>query len=143
MYRGPDACCVLWCTRRRIGSDEVPCNCPCCFASARPVRIGQVGAGKFGTMFLSQVRLTTGMHLLGLADLSPERARERMLEVGWPKQQTEAKSMADALATGKTFLTDEAMGVISHPEVEVVIEATGDPATGIRPRAAIGWTGIS
>src|SRR5262245_39098475 len=94
-------------------------------------------------MFLSQVRLTTGMHLLGLADLSPERARERMLEVGWPKQQTEAKSMADALATGKTFLTDEAMGVISHPEVEVVIEATGDPATGIRPRAAIGWTGIS
>jgi predicted homoserine dehydrogenase-like protein len=78
------------------------------------------------------VRLTSGMHLLGLADLSPDRARERMMEVGWPKEQTDAKSIADALATGKTFLTDEAMLVISHPEVEVVIEATGDPATGIR-----------
>ena len=39
--------------------------------AGRPVRIGQVGAGKFGTMFLSQVRLTTGMHLVGLADLMP------------------------------------------------------------------------
>ena len=40
-------------------------------AANRPVRIGQIGAGKFGTMFLSQVRLTTGMHLMGLADLMP------------------------------------------------------------------------
>ena len=48
-------------------------------AANKPVRIGQVGAGKFGTMFLSQVRLTTGMHLVGLADLMPARARERMI----------------------------------------------------------------
>jgi predicted homoserine dehydrogenase-like protein len=83
-------------------------------------------------MFLSQVRLTTGMHLMGLADLMPGRARERMVGVGWPKEQTEAKSMADALATGKTLVTEDAMAVISHPEIEVVIEATGDPATGIK-----------
>ena len=43
-------------------------------AENRPVRIGQIGAGKFGTMFLSQARLTTGMHLTGLADLMPARA---------------------------------------------------------------------
>ena len=67
-------------------------------AANKPVRIGQVGAGKFGTMFLSQVRLTTGMHLVGLADLMPQRARERMMEVSWPKEQTEAKSLEDALA---------------------------------------------
>src|SRR5882762_9969947 len=90
-------------------------------AVGRPVRIGQVGAGKFGTMFLSQVRLTTGMHLVGLADLMPGRARERMIAVGWPKEQTEARSMADALATAKTFVTEDAMAVIAHPEIEVVI----------------------
>jgi len=101
-------------------------------AAGRPVRIGQVGAGKFGTMFLSQVRLTTGMHLVGLADLMPARARERMVGVGWPKEQTEATSMGDALASGATFVGEDAMAVISHPEIEVVIEATGDPATGIR-----------
>src|SRR4029450_8788232 len=95
----------------------------------KPVRIGQIGAGKFGTMFLSQVRLTTGMHLMGLADLMPQRARDRMMEVGWPKQQTEAKSMADALKTGNTHITEDAMAVITHPDIEVVIEATGDPGT--------------
>jgi len=100
--------------------------------AGRPVRIGQIGAGKFGTMFLSQVRLTTGMHLLGLADLMPQRARDRMVEVGWPREQTEAKSLTDALKTGKTFITEDALAVVAHPEVEVVIEATGDPATGIR-----------
>jgi len=101
-------------------------------AAGRPVRIGQIGAGKFGTMFLSQVRLTAGMHLVGLADLMPQRARERMMGVGWPKEQSEARSMGDALKTGKTFVTDDAMAVIANPEIEVVIEATGDPATGIK-----------
>ena len=101
-------------------------------AAGKPIRVGQIGAGKFGTMFLSQVRLTHGMHLMGLADLMPGRARDRMIEVGWPKEQTEAASMADALATGKTRITEDAMAVIAHPEIEVVIEATGDPATGIR-----------
>jgi predicted homoserine dehydrogenase-like protein len=101
-------------------------------AAGRPVRIGQIGAGKFGTMFLSQVRLTTGMHLVGLADLMPQRARERMIGVGWPKEQAEAKSLADALRSGKTFVTDDAMAVIANPEIAVVIEATGDPPTGIR-----------
>jgi predicted homoserine dehydrogenase-like protein len=101
-------------------------------AAGRPIRIGQVGAGKFGTMFLSQARLTAGLHLMGLADLMPSRARDRMTEVGWPKEQTQAVSLTDALKSGKTFITEDALAVIAHPEVEVVIEATGDPATGIR-----------
>ena len=101
-------------------------------AQGKPVRIGQVGAGKFGTMFLSQVRLTTGMHMVGVADLLPARARERMIEVGWPKEQTEAASLGDAIKSGKTHVTDNAMSLIENPDIEVIIEATGDPATGIR-----------
>ncbi len=101
-------------------------------AEAKPIRVGQIGAGKFGTMFLSQVRLTAGMHLVGLADLAPQRAKDRLLEVGWPTAQLTARDVGDAIKTGKTFITDDALAVIAHPEVEVVIEATGDPATGIR-----------
>lgn len=101
-------------------------------AQGKPVRIAQVGAGKFGTMFLSQVRLTTGMHMVGIADLLPDRARSRMIEVGWPAEQTAARSADDAIKTGATWVTDNAMALIQHPEVEVVIEATGDPATGIK-----------
>jgi predicted homoserine dehydrogenase-like protein len=108
-------------------------------AAARPVKISQIGAGKFGTMFLSQVRLTRGMHLVGLADLMPQRARDRLRDVGWSQEQSAATSMGDARKHGTTFLTDDALAVIKDPEVEVVIEATGDPATGIELcQAAIG-----
>ena len=101
-------------------------------AAGRPIRIGQAGAGKFGTMFLSQVRLTPGMHLAGLADLMPDRARERLSGVGWPKEQIAAASIGDALKTDRTFVTDNAMVLIENPDIEVFIEATGDPATGIK-----------
>jgi predicted homoserine dehydrogenase-like protein len=100
-------------------------------AADQPIRIGQIGAGKFGTMFLAQVRLTPGMHLIGLADLMPARARERLASVGWPQEQFAAASMGDALKTGGTFVTDDARAVIEGFDVDVVIEATGDPATGI------------
>ena len=70
-------------------------------ADGNPIRIGQIGAGKFGTMFLSQVRLTQGMHLVGLADLMPERAKERLAGVQWDAVQFDAASLGDALRTGK------------------------------------------
>jgi predicted homoserine dehydrogenase-like protein len=101
-------------------------------AAAKPIRIGQIGAGKFGTMFLAQVRLTQGMHLAGLADLMVGRARERMVGVGWPSEQIAAKSVADALRAGTTLITDDALALIENPDIEIIIEATGDPATGIR-----------
>ena len=41
----------------------------------RPLRVGLIGAGKFGSMFLAQALRTRGLHLLGVADLSPARAR--------------------------------------------------------------------
>lgn len=101
-------------------------------AEGKPVRIGQIGAGKFGTMFLSQLRITQGMHLTGLADLMPARAKERLEGVQWKSEQTDAKSMGDAVKTGKTFVTDDSMAIIKDPNVEVVVEVTGDPAVGIK-----------
>ncbi|HEX4892566.1 MAG TPA: SAF domain-containing protein [Hyphomicrobiaceae bacterium] len=101
-------------------------------AAGNPIRIGQIGAGKFGTMFLSQCRLTPGMHLVGLADLMPARARERLVGVQWPAEQVNARSLGDAVRTGKTHITDDAMSLIACPEIEVIIEVTGDPAIGIR-----------
>jgi predicted homoserine dehydrogenase-like protein len=100
-------------------------------AAERPIRIGQIGAGKFGTMFLAQVRLTHGMHLAGLADLMPARAKQRLAQVDWPPEQFAAASLGDALKTGATFVTDDALAVIENAGIDVIIEATGDPATGI------------
>ena len=101
-------------------------------AAGRPVRIAQVGAGKFGTMFLAQARLTRGVHVAGLADLDPGRARDRLAGAGWEAERLAAASLDDAFARGGTFVTADAEAIIADPRIEVVIEATGDPATGVR-----------
>jgi hypothetical protein len=38
-------------------------------ASGKPVRVALIGAGKFGSMYLSQARRTPGIHLLAVVDL--------------------------------------------------------------------------
>jgi predicted homoserine dehydrogenase-like protein len=62
-----------------------------------PVRIGMIGAGKFGTMFLSQVRKLPGIHLIGIADLSPANARSNLEYVGWQPEQFGAASLDEAV----------------------------------------------
>ncbi|MFQ5765683.1 MAG: NAD(P)H-dependent oxidoreductase, partial [Rhodospirillales bacterium] len=91
-----------------------------------------IGAGKFGSMFLSQALYTPGIQILGVADLSIERARAALLATGWPKERINAASPAKALANGATFVTDESDRLINAGGLDVVIEATGDPEAGIR-----------
>jgi predicted homoserine dehydrogenase-like protein len=101
-------------------------------SAGRPVRVGLIGAGKFGTMFLSQVRLTPGMHLVGLADLDVARARNQLRSAGWGAEAFAADSLGDALKGRRTHVTDDAGSLIACPEIDVIVEATGDPKTGIR-----------
>ena len=54
----------------------------------RPVTVGVVGAGKFGTMFLAQARTTTGMHVVGVADLDVGRAKAQLRMASWPDAQS-------------------------------------------------------
>ena len=98
----------------------------------RPIRVALIGAGKFGSMFLSQARRVAGLHLVGIADLSRARTVASLEKVGWSADQYGAHSAREALKTGATYLTEEAEPLIAIPEVDVVIDATGHPASGIR-----------
>src|SRR5499433_1598221 len=100
-------------------------------AAFRPVTVGLIGAGKFGTMFVSQVRLTDGMHLVAVADLDVSRARRQLRTAGWNDEAISAPSLGNALARGTTHVTEDAEALIACPEIEVVVEATGIPAAGI------------
>ena len=100
-------------------------------ADNKPIRIGLIGAGKFGSMYLSQIPRTPGMHLLGLADLNPKRAAESLRRVGWKDEQFAAQSFEQAFKHGSTCITDDAMSLIANPHIEVIIDATGHPAAGI------------
>ncbi|HRE13313.1 MAG TPA: SAF domain-containing protein [Usitatibacteraceae bacterium] len=100
-------------------------------AASRPVRVVLVGAGKFGSMYLSQARRTPGIHLLAVCDLAPERAKASLLRTGWEADRLAARSFDDAIAHGTTFLTDDTAAAIAHGATEVVIDATGSPAAGV------------
>src|SRR3954471_5257567 len=89
-------------------------------AAGRPVRVGLIGAGKFGSMFLNQVSTTPGLEVAVIADLDPERARAAWPRVGWPASRIARPRFVSAGAE-----------LCADPEVDVVVEATGVPSAGI------------
>ncbi len=97
-----------------------------------PLRVGLIGAGKFGTMFLSQVQRLPGLHLLGVADLSAERARSALRTAGYPEARFAAQSWDEARRSGGTRIVESGAELIAADGLEVVVEATGVPAAGIR-----------
>jgi predicted homoserine dehydrogenase-like protein len=99
-------------------------------AADKPLRVGLIGAGKFGTMFVASARTTQGLHLAAIADLDPARARESLARTNWPREQADAASIDAAFKSGGTFLTDDAGKLMAAP-LDVIIEATGNPAAGI------------
>ncbi len=100
-------------------------------AENRPIRVGLIGAGKFGSMFLSQARRTPGLQVMGIADLSVDRAKDALRTTGWP-DEVQTHSFADALQSGGTHLTVDAGALIAADGMDIIIDATGDPAAGIR-----------
>jgi predicted homoserine dehydrogenase-like protein len=100
-------------------------------SQSHPVTVGLIGAGKFGTMFLAQARLTKGLHVAAVADLNVERARSQLATAGWPKEKFAASSLDDALKKRATHVTADSEALIKHPGVEVIVEATGIPEAGI------------
>src|SRR5215813_13506503 len=95
-------------------------------ANGKPVRVALIGAGKFGSMFLSQVPHVPGLEVPVIVDLDPQRAKDACKTVGW-----------DAARLAATAFTADAAKA-SAGGIDVIVEATGNPAVGIRhARAAI------
>ncbi|MFN4058063.1 MAG: NAD(P)H-dependent oxidoreductase [Roseinatronobacter sp.] len=89
-------------------------------AEGQPVRAALIGAGKFGSMFLSQVPTIAGLEVAVIADLEPDRARAACRNVGW-----------DDARIAATRFTESGLDA-ANADVDVVIEATGNPEAGIR-----------
>ena len=69
-------------------------------AERRPLTVGLIGAGKFGSMYLAQAKHTPGIHVVGVADLAPERARASLERTGWLPERFAATSFAHAAKSG-------------------------------------------
>ena len=90
--------------------------------AGRPVRVGLIGAGKFGSMFLSQVPTTPGLKVVAMADLTPDRAG------GVPSRRLDR-------GTHRSDPFRRRCRGDGRLEVEVVVEATGHAPGRYRPCA--------
>ncbi len=86
----------------------------------KPVRVGLIGAGKFGSMFLAQVPSSKGLEVAVIADRDVERAKAACRTVGW-----------DTARIARTLFVERGSDAIGDERVEVAVEATGDPGAGI------------
>ena len=100
--------------------------------SGRPVRVGLIGAGKFGSMVLAQAQRIAGLHVVGIADLDPAKARAALARVGWPEERYAARTLDEAMRTGRTCVLDDAGALARAEGIECIIEATGHPLAGVR-----------
>ena len=83
-----------------------------------PVRVALIGAGKFGSMFLAQVPTIVGLEISVIADLDPDKVKHGLAALGW-----------DAGLVAATKFTNDSVAAIAE-DVDVVIEATGNPVAG-------------
>ena len=100
-------------------------------ADNKPIRIGLIGAGKFGSMYLAQIPRTPGVHLVGIADLSPDAARTNLARVGWNVERTQARSLDEAVTLGNTFISEDWRALVTHPSIDVIVECTGHPIAAV------------
>jgi predicted homoserine dehydrogenase-like protein len=100
-------------------------------AQGKRLRVGLIGAGKFGAMYLAQVPKTPGLHLAGIADLSPKNARTNLERVGWKAERYAAPTLDAALSSGLTHVGEDWQALVAHPAVDIIVEATGNPIAAV------------
>jgi predicted homoserine dehydrogenase-like protein len=97
----------------------------------RPLVLGVIGAGKFAAMYLAQVPKTPGVHVIGIADLAPANARANLRRVGWDPEAYAAASLDAAVVGRATHVGQDWRALVAHPAIDIVVEATGNPAAAV------------
>ena len=87
----------------------------------KTVNVTLIGAGKFGSMFLSQAPYTKGLNVFTICDLNIDKAKKACREVGWSEDRI-----------NNIIFTEDFEKAINDDEVDVVVEATGHPSSGIK-----------
>ena len=71
-------------------------------------------------MFLSQVPTTTGLEVVAIADLNPNQAKQNCRNIGWSSAHVNS-----------TVFFEDAASMMEVCDIEVIVEATGDPLAGV------------
>lgn len=104
------------------------------FRADNPIRVGLIGAGKFGVGLSVQLAGMKGIVLAAVADLDLERARHAYAAVGWNRSDlgaaNDASQVSETVVRGQPCVTEDAQAVLGCEEIEIIVEATGSPDAG-------------
>jgi len=97
-------------------------------AERRPIRVGLVGAGFMGRGIANQIiNSVPGMKLVGVSSRSIGTAKRAYIEAGSaePAMATTLGQLQDAMASGKSVVTDNADLLVDAEGIDALIEVTG------------------
>ena len=108
-------------------------------AAGAPLRVGVIGAGRFGTMVVCQLAAMRGMRPSVVADIDRDHAVQALASAGFPPQsvaRADALSDIDAgIRRGMPVATDDP-SLVPESRIDVLVEATGVPEAAARSAVA-------
>ncbi|MDE0016657.1 MAG: flagellar biosynthesis protein FlgA, partial [Candidatus Poribacteria bacterium] len=103
-------------------------------AENNPIRVGIIGAGKFGAGLVAQLSQMRGMVASAIADINLKHAIGAYTVSNIPTDAIShvrnANAMNDAIRSGKRAVTEDGLHIIQSDLIDVVVEATGIPEVG-------------
>ena len=105
-------------------------------AENNPIRVGIIGAGKFGAGLVAQLSQMQGMVASAIADINLKHAIDAYTVSNIPPDAISyirnVNEMDDAIRSSKRVVTEDGMHIIQSDLIDVVVEATGIPEVGAR-----------
>ncbi|CAH1649860.1 putative homoserine dehydrogenase-like protein [Hyphomicrobiales bacterium] len=103
-------------------------------AEGRPVRVGLIGAGEMGTDIVTQVSLMPGIEIAVLAETRTDHAWQALDVAGLSRDTARAAdgkgAVEDAIRAGRMAITGDGTLACTADQVDVIIDATGNPGVG-------------
>lgn len=101
--------------------------------AGKPIQVGIIGAGTFGTQIIAQTCRMQGMRIAAIVEIAPQRAMKALAAGAVnPASITQATSGSDinqAMKANQHAVTQSLEALLTS-DVDVVIEATGNPELG-------------
>jgi predicted homoserine dehydrogenase-like protein len=99
-----------------------------------PIRVGIIGAGKFGAALVTQISQMKGMVVSAVADVELDHALRSFLSNGFIRNDlldvdTE-DGLEDAIRAKRPAVTLDGLLICRSPSIDVVVDTTGSPEAG-------------
>lgn len=103
-------------------------------AKGKRIQVGPIGAGKFGSVLISQSYRIAGLRLAGIANVSQGSCSCLLQKDRVPEEKCDATCIVlivEGIEAVKTTITNDSAALIATTGIDNILEATGNLAAGI------------